>query len=62
MLASLLNVPLLWLLAGSQNVPESVGDFSTVQLLQQKFVEVNSRMEELKNSIEDLGLMLQNEK
>jgi transcriptional regulator with XRE-family HTH domain len=62
MLASLLNVPLLWLLAGSQKVPETTGDFSTVQLLQQKFAEVNSRMEELRNSIEDLGLMLQNEK
>jgi HTH-type transcriptional regulator, cell division transcriptional repressor len=60
MLASLLNVPLMWLLAGSQNVPEPGGDLGAEQVLQQKFSEVNVRMEELKNSIEDLGALVQN--
>jgi transcriptional regulator with XRE-family HTH domain len=61
MIASLLNVPLLWLLAGSQQVPETGSDQSSADLLQQKLDEVNSRMEDLKNSIEDLTLLVQND-
>ena len=61
MIASLLNVPLLWLLAGSQQVPETGSDQSSADLLQQKLDEVNSRMEDLKNSIEDLALLVQND-
>lgn len=60
MIASLLNVPLLWLLAGSQQVPETGSEQTTAELLQQKLDEVNSRMEDLKNSIEDLTLLVQN--
>jgi len=60
MIASLLNVPLLWLLAGSQQVPDTGSEQSTAELLQQKLDEVNSRMEDLKNSIEDLTLLVQN--
>ena len=61
MIASLLNVPLLWLLAGSQQVPDQSGNKSAEQLLQQKLAEVNSRMAELKNSLDDLNLLLQND-
>ena len=60
MIASLLNVPLLWLLAGSQQVPETGSGQSTDELLQQKLGEVNARMDDLKNSIEDLTLLVQN--
>jgi transcriptional regulator with XRE-family HTH domain len=61
MIASLLNVPLLWLLAGSQQVPDTGGEQSSAELLQQKLDEVNSRMADLQNSIEDLNLLVQNE-
>jgi len=61
MIASLLNVPLLWLLAGSQQVPDQSGNQSAEQLLRQKLAEVNSRMTELKNSLDDLNLLVQND-
>lgn len=61
MIASLLNVPLLWLLAGSQQVPDTGGEQSTAELLRQKLDEVNSRMVKLQNSIEDLNLLVQND-
>jgi len=61
MIASLLNVPLLWLLAGSQQVPDTGGEQSTAELLRQKLDEVNSRMVKLQNSIEDLNLLMQSD-
>jgi len=59
MLASLLNVPLMWLLAGSQRVPDASGDRSAEQVLQQKLAEVNARRQDLNNSLDDLNLLLQ---
>lgn len=58
MIASLLNVPLLWLLAGSQQVPDSVGELDSEQLLKQKLAEVNARMRELQSSLDDLDLLI----
>ena len=60
MIASLLNVPLLWLLAGSQQVPVSAGDTGDPQLLRQKIAEVNARMDSLRASLDELGTLLEN--
>lgn len=60
MIASLLNVPLLWLLAGSQKVPDPTRGISDAQLLQQKIAEVNTRMSDLKASLDDLSLLVEN--
>jgi transcriptional regulator with XRE-family HTH domain len=60
MIASLLDVPLLWLLAGSQQVPAAGSEQPAAELLQQKLDDVNSQMQDLKTSIEDLTLLLQN--
>ena len=59
MLASLLNVPLLWLLAGSQQVPDPATNIDDAQLMRQKFAEVNGKMTELRNCIDELGLLIQ---
>lgn len=59
MLASLLNVPLLWLLGGSQEVPEAPGKMSNAEDLQQKLSEVNAKMVALSASIEALNLSMQ---
>lgn len=58
MIASLLNVPLLWLLAGSQQVPDSSAGQDSEQLLSQKIAEVNARMRDLQNSLDDLDLLI----
>jgi transcriptional regulator with XRE-family HTH domain len=58
MIASLLNVPLLWLLGGSQQVPASANSASDPGKLQQKLSEVNAKMSELKASLDELNLSL----
>jgi len=62
MIASLLNVPLLWLLAGSQQVPERGTDQNAGQLFEQKLAEVNARMRDLENSLEDLNLPVESDR
>jgi transcriptional regulator with XRE-family HTH domain len=60
MIASLLNVPLLWLIAGSQKVPDAAANVDEGMLMKQKFAEVNGKMTELRNSIDELGLLIDN--
>jgi transcriptional regulator with XRE-family HTH domain len=60
MIASLLNVPLLWLLAGGQQVPVSTGDASDPQLLRQKIAEVNAKMNSLRASLDELDTLVEN--
>jgi transcriptional regulator with XRE-family HTH domain len=60
MIASLLNVPLLWLLAGSQQVPASAIEASDPELLRQKISEVNARMDSLRASLDELSTMVEN--
>lgn len=62
LLASLLNVPLLWLLGGSQQVPESAENVAGAQDLQQKLSDVNAKMSELSSSLEELNLSLQSQR
>lgn len=61
MIASLLNVPLLWLLAGGQQVPDRGGERDAEALLKQKLDEVNARMRDLETSLEDLNLLVEND-
>ena len=56
MIASLLNVPLLWLLGGSQQVPETGAGSED---LQQKLSDVNAKMLALSASIEELNQSMQ---
>ena len=57
MIASLLNVPLLWLLGGSQQVP-ATGPASREQLLQ-KVIALNSKVSEIRAELNELQLMLE---
>jgi len=60
MIASLLNVPLLWLLAGSQQVPDSTSNDVDSQMLQHKIAEVHARMNALRSSLDEFNQMVQN--
>ena len=60
MIASLLNVPLLWLIAGSQQVPDPAANVDELQLMRQKFAEVNGKLTELRNCVDELGLLIHN--
>lgn len=59
-LASLLSVPLLWLLAGSQQVPVSRVEIAPRELLLQKIDELGSGIEFLKSELEELRLLAEN--
>ena len=59
-LASLLNVPLLWLLAGSQKVPDPAAGVSRRELMLQKIDELGGRIKVLKNDMDDLRLLAEN--
>lgn len=59
-IATLLNVPLLWLLAGSQQVPRSQAAGSPKELLLQKIDELDGVVETLKSELEELKLLAQN--
>jgi transcriptional regulator with XRE-family HTH domain len=54
MLASLLNVPLVWLLAGSQEVPDHSAGVSDSKIIRQKIDSLKWKVNELKSEIEDL--------
>ena len=56
-IASMLNVPLLWLLGGSQQVP--VTGAPSQQLLLQKVTGLNSKMNDLKAELDELKQMLE---
>jgi transcriptional regulator with XRE-family HTH domain len=58
MIASLLNVPLLWLLGGSQQVPATANSTVDVDRLQQQLSAVNAKMSELGASLEQLNRSL----
>jgi transcriptional regulator with XRE-family HTH domain len=59
MIASLLDVPLLWLLAGSQQVPAHGRDQPGEGLLRQKMSDVNAIMKDLQRSVDELGLLVE---
>lgn len=57
MLASLLNVPLLWLLAGSQQVPDPTAGVSNSELLLQKIADMSAKVSELQSELDDLRIL-----
>ena len=59
MLASLLNVPLLWLLAGSQKVPDPTAGISNNQLLLQKVADLNIKVREIQSELDDLRILVE---
>ena len=56
-LASMLNVPLLWLLGGSQEVPD--GNAPSREQILQKVISLKSKSRQLEAELEELSLMLQ---
>ena len=60
MMASLLNVPLLWLLGGSQKVPDYSEHGETRELLLRKIDEVATKVSELDKELRDLRLLAEN--
>ena len=62
MLASLLNVPLLWLLGGVQQTPKSAEMNTGEGDLRQKLAQVNSRMSALSSSLDELNQMVQSDR
>jgi transcriptional regulator with XRE-family HTH domain len=60
MVASLLNVPLMWLLAGSQNVPNPMAGASNREIMLQKIVDLNSRVGSMKSELDELRVLAEN--
>jgi len=59
MLASLLNVPLLWLLAGSQKVPDPTAGVSNNELMLQKMTDLNAKVREIQSDLDDLRILVE---
>ena len=59
-LASLLNVPLLWLLGGSQQVPDPSAGVRNRDLMLQKIVDLGGSVERLRNELDDLRILAEN--
>lgn len=57
MLASLLNVPLLWLIAGSQKVPDPAAGVTREQMLLQKIADLDSIIDLLKSDLDELRVL-----
>lgn len=54
MLASLLNVPLLWLLGGSQKVPDQSAEINDSKKIRRKIDSLKWKVNALKSEIDDL--------
>ena len=54
MLANMLNVPLLWLLAGSQHPPDPTAGVSQRELLLNRIDELGRQVEDLGSAVADL--------
>lgn len=57
MIASLLNVPLLWLMAGGQTVPDYTGQAESNELVLKKIDEITLKMRELERELQDLRVV-----
>lgn len=58
MISNLLDVPLLWLLAGSQQVPDQATAFNSKDMLQQKYTELKGNVSNLQSCMEEFKLLL----
>ena len=57
MLASLLNVPLLWLIAGSQKVPDLSAGITNQEMMLQKIADLDSIIDLLKSDLDELRVL-----
>ena len=57
MLASLLNVPLLWLMAGSQQVPDPTAGITREEMILQKIADLDSIIDLLKSDLDELRVL-----
>ena len=57
MLASLLNVPLLWLIAGSQQVPDPKAGITNREMMLQKIADLDSMIDLLKGDLDELRVL-----
>ena len=57
MLASLLNVPLLWLIAGSQQVPDPTAGITKEEMILQKIADLDSIIDLLKSDLDELRVL-----
>lgn len=57
MLASLLNVLLLWLLAGSQQVPDPAADTTKQEMMLQEIADLDSIIDHLKSDLDELRVL-----
>ena len=60
MIASLLNVPLLWLIGGSQKVPDYTEHGETRELLLRKIDDVAHKISDLERELRDLRVLAEN--
>lgn len=60
MIASLLNVPLLWLIGGSQKVPDYSGHGEDRELVLRKIEEITHKVSDLNRELKDLKLLAEN--
>ena len=60
MIASLLNVPLLWLIGGSQKVPDYSEHGEVRDLLLRKIDDVAHKISDLEKELKDLRLLAEN--
>ncbi len=57
MLASMLNVPLLWLIAGSQKVPDPTAGITNREMMRQKIADLDSMIDLLKGDLDELRVL-----
>ena len=60
MMASLLNVPLMWLLAGSQDAPDPTGGLSNRDMMLQKIADLGSQVDAIRAALDDLETLAKN--
>ena len=60
MVASLLDVPLMWLLAGSQNVPDLMAGVSNREMMLQKIADLSNRIGTMKSEVDELRILAEN--
>ena len=59
MAASLLNVPLMWLLAGSQEVPNPMMDVSNRDMMLQKLADLSARIHDMNAELDQIKALAQ---
>ena len=60
MVASLLNGPLVWLLSGSQNVPDPKAATSNREMMLQKIADLSNRIGGMKSELDELRVLAEN--